>query len=172
MKTMTTPTDRADTEGNRRMRTRDHKELAKHLQAIQRIQPLCHSELMPPIDHIGTMRYRLTWTGKTIHAALVCGELVNGEPCTTQVGMLCIDHALQERPGSGPVVFFEFRNIATGNLVRLRHRLKAGLTRMTTPDHEGGLLVIMAKNPTMYDKLGALIAPPWNPMLDAWRPAP
>lgn len=54
------------------------------------------------------------------------------------------------------MVFAEFRNVATGNVERLRALLIERLDYMESLGDDS-VLLLMAKNSTMYDKLGALI---------------
>lgn len=69
--------------------------------------------------------------------------------------MLCLDQWMRAHP-TQTIVFAEFKQVATGNIERLRALLIERLDRMATQG-DNALLLLVAKNSTMYDKIGALI---------------
>lgn len=73
------------------MRNRDHKDVNKHLAAMDRIKPLCTSKLVVRDgDDLITLRLLINWKGRRIRAGLVIGGIINGEPHLTEVGQLCL----------------------------------------------------------------------------------
>jgi len=138
------------------MRNKDHKSTGKHLAALRRIAPCCAAKLVQfPGDKIITMRFLIDWRGRQIRAGLVVGGLIDGEPHLTDVGMMCLDQWMRSHP-TQTIVFAEFKQGATGNIERLRALLIERLDRMTEQGDDA-LLLLVAKNSTMYDKIGALI---------------
>lgn len=138
------------------MRNKDHKDLGKHLKAMRRIVPCCAANLVQfPNDQVATMRFLIDWRGRRIRAGLAVGGLIDGEPHLTDVGMLCLDQWMRAHPAQ-TVVFAEFKHVATGNTERLRSLLMDRLAAMAAHGDDA-LLLLVAKNSTMYDKIGALI---------------
>ncbi len=68
--------------------------------------------------------------------------------------MLCLDQWMQAYP-SQTIVFAEFKHVATGNIKRLRALLMTRLDDMAELGDDA-LLLLMAKNTVMYDKIYAL----------------
>lgn len=62
---------------------------------------------------------------------------------------------MRDHPTQG-VAFVEFKQIATGNVTRLRNRLTDRLQAMEEMGDDA-VIVIMAKNSTMYDKIFQLL---------------
>lgn len=138
------------------MRSIDNKDLRKHLKAMRSIRPCCSSKLVQcSDDEAVTMRFLIDWRGRRIRAGLVIGGLIDGEPKLSDVGMLCLDQWMRAHP-TQTVVFAEFKQVATGNTERLRALLIERLDGMAAQG-DNALLLLAAKNSTMYDKIGALI---------------
>lgn len=143
------------------MRNKDHSNVKKHFAAMNKIIPLCKAKMVlgtpDPIGDVVAHTYRLLidWRGRKIRAGLVLGGIVNGEPCLSEVGLLCVDQWMRAYPKQ-QLVFAEFKQVATGNIIRLRKLLAKRLDDM---DHVGddAVLILAAKNTVMYDKIGALI---------------
>lgn len=106
-------------------------------------------------DDLQTLRFLIDWGGARIRAGLAIGGVVNGEAVLTDVGMMCLDQWMKGHP-SQTVVFAEFKKVATGNLENLRRRIIEQLDSMKNHG-DNAVLMFVAKNPTMYDKIGALI---------------
>ena len=138
------------------MRYTDHKDLQKHLNAICSIRPCCSSERVNrAIDNIVTSRFLIHWRGREIRTGLVCGGIFDGEPKLTPVGMMCLDHWMREYP-TQEIVFLEFKRGETGNIELMRGRLIEQLDRMEQHG-DNAVMLLVAKNSTMYDKICALI---------------
>lgn len=101
------------------------------------------------------MRFLIDWRGRKIRAGLAIGGLVDGYPHLTEVGMLCLDQWMRACP-TQTIVFAEFKHVATGRIERLRALLIERLDAMAEQGDDA-LLLLVAKNSTMYDKLAALI---------------
>jgi hypothetical protein len=156
------------------MRSIDNKDLRKHLKAMRSIRPCCSSKLVQcSDDEAVTMRFLIDWRGRRIRAGLVIGGLIDREPKLSDVGMLCLDQWMRAHP-TQTVVFAEFKQVATGNTERLRALLIERLDGMAAQG-DNALLLLAAKNSTMYDKIGALIgigAKPSNARVQAGTTAP
>lgn len=138
------------------MRNVDHKNMGKQHKAICKIRPCCSSERVDrAVDNIVTSRFLVHWRGRKIRTGLVGGGIINGEPSLTPVGMMCLDHWMIEHP-TQKVVFVEFKSGMTGNIDRMRGRLIEWLDRMEQYG-DNAVMLLVAKNSTMYDKLCALI---------------
>lgn len=138
------------------MRNIDNKDLRKHLKAMRSIRPCCSAKLVQCADDEAvTMRFLIDWRGRRIRAGLAIGGLIDGEPQLTDVGLLCLDQWMRSHPTQA-IVFAEFKHVATGNIERLRALLIARLDGMAAHGDDA-LLLLVAKNSTMYDKIGALI---------------
>ena len=138
------------------MRSIDNKDRRKHLKAMRSIRPCCSAKLVLRTDgEVATMRFLIDWRGRRIRAGLVIGGLVDGEPKLSDVGMLCLDQWMRAHP-TQTIVFAEFKQVATGNTERMRSLLIERLDRMAAQG-DNALLLLAAKNSTMYDKIGALI---------------
>lgn len=151
------------------MRSIDNKDLRKHLKAMRRIAPCCSAKLvLRQGDELATMRFLIDWHGRKIRAGLAIGGLVDGEPHLTEVGMLCLDQWMRACP-TQTIVFAEFKHVATGNIERLRALLIERLDGMAAQG-DNALLLLAAKNSTMYDKIGALIGIGAKPSNAAVKP--
>ena len=151
------------------MRKVDHKDMRKHFAAISRINPCCTAKLVHGrgdvardvgFDDFGdhqlqTMRLLIEHGGKRIRAGMAIGGIIDGKACLSATGMLCLSQWMRAYPEQ-EVIFAEFKQVATGNIERLRARLLGMLDNMTTIS-DGAVLMLVAKNSVMYDKLGALI---------------
>lgn len=138
------------------MRSRDNKDMNKHIKAMRKIVPCCSAKIVQsPNDSLVTMRLLIEWQGQRIRAGLAIGGLVDGEPHLSEAGTLCLEQWMRAHPAQ-TVVFAEFRHVATGNTERLRALLIERLDAMAAYGDDA-LLLLVAKNSTMYDKIGALI---------------
>lgn len=151
------------------MRRIDHKDMRKHIVAIRKIRPCCtakmvegkgdvaHEVRFPDIGShkLQTARFLVEWFGRRIRVGLAIGGVVDGEPALSNVGSLCLDQWMRSYP-SQQIVFAEFKNVATGNIERLRAFLMERLDGMAEIGDDA-VLMLVAKNSTMYDKIGALI---------------
>ena len=138
------------------MRNLDNKDMRKHLKAIRSIRPCCSAKLVQcATDEAVTMRFLIDWHGRRIRAGLAIGGLIDGEPQLSDVGLLCLDQWMRSHP-TQTIVFAEFKHVATGNTERLRALLIERLDMMAAQGDDA-LLLLVEKNSTMYDKIGALI---------------
>ena len=90
-----------------------------------------------------------------IRAGLVVGWLIDGDPYLSDAGIMCLDQWMRSHP-TQTIVFAEFKQVATGNIERLRALLIKRFDEMAEQGDDA-LLLLVAKNSTMYDKVGALI---------------
>jgi hypothetical protein len=138
------------------MRNLDNKDMQKHLKAMRSIRPCCNAKLVQhATDEAVTMRFLIDWRGRRVRSGIVIGGLIDGEPQLSDVGMLCIDQWMRSQP-TQKIVFAEFKHVATGNIERMRALLIERLDVMAAQGDDA-LLLLVAKNSTMYDKIVALI---------------
>ena len=90
-----------------------------------------------------------------IRAGLVVGWLIDGDPYLSDAGIMCLDQWMRSHP-TQTIVFAEFKQVATGNIERLRALLIKRFDEMAEQGDDA-LLLLVAKNSTMYDKIKALI---------------
>lgn len=138
------------------MRNKDHNDIGKHIAAMRKIAPCCAAKLVRfPGDQIVTMRFLIDWRGIRIRTGLVVGWLIDGAPYLSDAGIMCLDQWMRSHP-TQTIVFAEFKQVATGNIERLRALLIKRLDEMAEQG-DNALLLLVTKNSTMYDKIGALI---------------
>lgn len=138
------------------MRKIDNADVARHIKAMHKINPLCTSkQVLNNGTSLQTARRLIQWRGVQIKTGLVIGCIKDNTPMLTNTGMLCLDQWMAAHPFKS-VRFAEFKHIATGGIERMRAMLISHMVSME--DHcDDTLLLIVAKNPTMYDKLFSLI---------------
>ena len=138
------------------MREVDHKDVMKHISAINKIKPCCTAKLVQcPLDRLITIRYIISWRGKRIRASIVLGGVIDGDAKVSDIGSMCVDQWMRAYPKQ-KIVCVEFKRTATGNIERIRNRFINALDSME--DHgDNALLLLLAKNSTMLDKISAMI---------------
>lgn len=143
------------------MRKVDHSKLSKHISATDKIQPCCKSKYVFCLGRdVQTIRLFIYWRGYRIRTGIALGEVIDGEPYLSETGMLCLTQWLRGE-GKEHIVFAEFSKGATGNTERMRSLLIKRLDKIVDEwsATNDPVLMIVAKNTVMYDKLFRLIKP-------------
>ena len=138
------------------MKKIDYQDYAKHLKAMNKIVPCCTSKFVESkTDGYYTNRRILQWNGKSIRAGIVIGGIINNEPRLTDAGILCLNQwMLEYKPKT--LMFLEFNQGETGNVEKMRARIIQHLIKIEKCS-DSTVLLLVAKNPTMYDKIYALV---------------